>query len=170
MANWFNELATRHGKFNVELVDLADVNLPVFDEPHHPRLRQYQHEHTKKWSAIVERADAVVFVMPEYNYHMAPSLVNALDYLMQEWAYKPASFVSYGGLSGGMRAVQTAKLLLTTFKVMPLDGVAFPNFAKLINAETGLFTPEAQAEKGGENMLNELLRWATALKPLREPA
>src|SRR3954470_10629806 len=79
IAAWFRDHAARHGKFDVELVDLADVNLPLFDEPTHPRLRQYANEHTKAWSALVARADAFVFVTPEYNHGSPPSLMNALD-------------------------------------------------------------------------------------------
>lgn len=68
VAEWFRDIAERDGRFVVEIVDLAQVNLPFMDEPNHPRLRQYLHRHTKDWSATVDRADAFVFVMPEYNY------------------------------------------------------------------------------------------------------
>src|SRR5690349_114928 len=105
VAAWFEGEARAHGGFEIELVDLAAVALPLFDEPRHPRLRQYEHEHTRRWSASVERADAFVFVTPEYNYGAPPSLLNALDYLIQEWAYKPVGFVSYGGVSAGTRSV-----------------------------------------------------------------
>src|SRR6185295_5597150 len=93
--------ATKHGKLDAELVDLRDYALPLFDEPKHPRFGQYEHEHTKRWSAKVKEADAFVFVTAEYNYGMPPSLLNALTYLSAEWAYKAAAFVSYGGVSGG---------------------------------------------------------------------
>ena len=56
IAEWFADLARRHGGFDVEVVDLAEVALPLFDEPHHPRLRQYTKAHTKAWSASVESA------------------------------------------------------------------------------------------------------------------
>ncbi|WP_163368404.1 NADPH-dependent FMN reductase, partial [Enterobacter hormaechei] len=67
--------------FDATLVDLADFKLPIFDEPKHPRLGDYQHEHTRKWSASVKAADAFVFVTPEYNYGPSPALINALTYL-----------------------------------------------------------------------------------------
>ncbi len=92
---WAFERVRAHAKFAVELVDLAEVNLPMFDEPRHPRLQEY--EHTKAWSARVAAADTFVFVTPEYNYSAPPPLVNALDFLFHEWAYKPAGFGSYGG-------------------------------------------------------------------------
>ena len=53
VARWFDGFARRHGGFETVLVDLADFGLPVFDEPKHPLARQYQHEHTKRWSESV---------------------------------------------------------------------------------------------------------------------
>ena len=100
VAKWFEGVTVQHAKFACELVDLAEFNLPVYNEPNHPRFQKYQHDHTKKWSACVSAADAFVFVTPEYNYGPPPSLLNALDYVYVEWNYKPASFVSYGGMSG----------------------------------------------------------------------
>jgi NAD(P)H-dependent FMN reductase len=166
IARWFADVATQEGSFEVELVDLADFALPIFDEPHHPRLQKYEHEHTKRWSAKVAEADAFVFVTPEYNYNPPPSFVNAVDYLVNEWAYKPAAFVSYGGISGGLRAVQSAKLLLTTLKVMPLpDGVVLSAFGQQIEGET--FTAKEANVTAAKATLVELQRWAGALKPLR---
>ena len=93
--------AVAHDGFQPELVDLAEVALPFMDEPNHPRLRTYIHQHTKDWSAKIEAGDAFVFVMPEYNHGMTAPLKNALDYLQHEWQYKPLGFVSYGGVAAG---------------------------------------------------------------------
>lgn len=109
VAKWFNDFAKADGKFEPVLVDLADYDLPILDEPNHPRMKKYEHEHTKKWSEIIDLGDAYVFVTPEYDYNAPPSLINALIYLWNEWNYKPASFVSYGGISGGLRAVEFCK-------------------------------------------------------------
>lgn len=125
VAHWFHEFTQKHGKLNAELIDLADFKLPLYDEPVHPRMQQYEHEHTKHWSKSVAAADAYVFVTPEYNYNPPPTLVNALDFVYKEWNYKPCGFVSYGGTSGGLRAVQIARLHVTTLKMVPLmEGVA----------------------------------------------
>ncbi len=167
VARWFLEAAQAHGAFEAELVDLADFALPIFDEPHHPRLRNYQHDHTKAWSASVEAADAFVFVTPEYNFSPPPAFVNALNYLFFEWNHKPASFVSYGGASGGMRAVQMEKLMLTSVKVMPIpEAIAIPMVGQQIDAEKAFSPTEGQA-RAVPAMLDELARWAGALKPLR---
>jgi NAD(P)H-dependent FMN reductase len=167
VARWFEQQARAHDRFAIEVVDLAQVNLPMLDEPEHPRLRKYQHEHTKQWSASVARADAFVFVTPEYNYSSPPSLVNAIDYLVHEWAYKPVGFVSYGGVSGGTRSVQMTKQLVTALKMMPMtEAVTLPFFAKYFNTEGG-FAPDETQNKAATMMLDELLRWTNALKVLR---
>jgi NAD(P)H-dependent FMN reductase len=165
---WMHALARTHGLFDVELVDLADFKLPVFDEPEHPRLRKYTHEHTKRWSATVDRADAFVFVTPEYDFSAPAPLVNALQFLYKEWNYKPVGFASYGGVSGGMRGVQVTKGLLNTLKLVPIvEAVTLPYFSQQIDGETGLFTPGEKAATAATAMLSELHRWAVALKPLR---
>jgi NAD(P)H-dependent FMN reductase len=169
VATWLHERAKAHGGFEVDLVDLKEVALPLFDEPKHPRFKQYAHDHTKRWSERVASADAFVFVTPEYNYGVPPSLINALDFLAHEWAYKAAGFVSYGGVSGGTRAVQMAKLVLTSLKIVPIpEAVSIPFFAKLID-DKGTFDGAAQ-EAPAKAMLDELARWTGALATLRRPA
>ena len=167
IAVWYVERARAHGKFEVTLVDLAAVNLPMYDEPNHPMRRQYTKEHTKAWSAIVAAADAFVFVTPEYNFSAPPALVNALDFLYHEWSYKPVAFVSYGGLSGGLRSVQTTKLIVTALKMMPIpEGVTLPFAAKSLTAD-GKFDPGPTPDDSIVKQLDELLLWSTALRTLR---
>jgi len=166
-AQWFAEAAQAHGQFDVQLVDLAEFKLPVFDEPNHPRMQKYTHEHTRKWAASVDSADAFVFVTPEYNFNAPPSLLNALQYLVKEWNYKPASFVSYGFASGGLRAVQEIKTLLTTLKIVPLnEQVMVQNFPQTLG-EDGKFKPSELHTDSAKAALDELLRYTNALKPLR---
>jgi len=167
VASWFHNYAVQHGKFDVELVDLADFHLPVYDEPIHPMRQQYEHEHTMRWSASVDAADAFVFVTPEYNFGTPPSLVNALDFLYREWNYKPVAFVSYGGVSGGIRSVQMTKQIVTTLKMVPIvEAVPIPFVAQYLD-DTGVFTAIEAHEKSATVLLDELLRWAEALKTLR---
>jgi NAD(P)H-dependent FMN reductase len=167
IAEWFAERARAHGKFEIEVVDLKEVDLPLLDEIKHPRLAEYEHAHTKRWSASVAAADAFVFVTPEYNHGTPPALVNALDYLYREWNYKPAGFVSYGGVSAGTRAAQMTKQILTTLKVVPLvEAVAIPFFTSHMSAD-GKFNGTDAFDQSAKVMLDELLRWSDALTPLR---
>jgi NAD(P)H-dependent FMN reductase len=167
IATWFNDFAAEHGKFDPVLVDLADFNLPIFNEPEHPRLRNYHYAHTKAWSESVAEADAFVFVTPEYNYAPPPALVNALNYLSREWNYAPAGFVSYGGISGGLRSVQVAKQIVTTLKMMPIpEGVPMPMVFQNLD-ENGKLKPVDIYRTSAATMLDELFRWTEALKSLR---
>ena len=167
VADWFLEQARAHGAFEVELVDLKAVNLPLLSEPNHPRLRKYTQETTKAWSRTVDALDAFVFVTPEYNFGSPPALVNALDHLYAEWTYKPAGFVSYGGISAGLRSVQMTRQLLTGFKMMPMvEAVAIPFVAgELVD---GRFPGNEKVAKSATVMLDELLRWTQALLTLRQ--
>ncbi len=170
VAQWFLDRAREHGKFDVELVDLAELDLPLLNEPRHPRFAQYEHSHTKRWSEIVNSAAAYVFVTPEYDHAPPASLVNALQYLSREWAYKPGAFVSYGGVSAGTRGVQMAKEILSALKVVPLlETVAIPFFAQHLDKETGVFDPGPTQSQAATAMLDELLKWAEALRPMRAP-
>ena len=113
------------------------------------------------------RPTPIVFVTPEYNYFAPPALVNALDYVLHEWAYKPAGILSYGGVSGGMRSAQMLKLLLTGLKVMPIpESVNVANFRQFIG-EDGIFAPNELLIGAARTMLDELSRWTVALQPIR---
>ena len=169
-AEWLEALAREHGKFEPVMADLAAFDLPLLDEPHHPRLGKYEKAHTKSWARMVDNADAFVFVTPEYNYFAPPAIVNAVDYLAREWNYKPAGFLSYGGISGGMRAVQSLKPLLTTVKVMPVpEAVVLPTYAAHLDKQ-GNFSPNEGIVASARTMLDELHRWSEALKPMRQAA
>ena len=166
-AKWAASAVEAHGGFEVESIDLADINLPLLDEPAHPAAQQYTHEHTKRWSSIVADADAFLFLTPEYDYFTPASLVNAIQVLYREWNYKAAGIISYGGISGGLRASQTLRELLANVNVMALPQVVpVPFFAEFINDE-GVFTPNDKMNEGATQLLGELTKWATALKTMR---
>src|SRR5580700_1834034 len=167
VGRWFDGQARAHGAFAVEVADLLEIDLPFMDEPNHPRLGQYTHQHTKDWSAKVRAADAFVFVTPEYNYGLTAPLKNAIDFLHSEWQYKPVGFVSYGGVAGGTRAVQMLKLVVTTLKMTPLfEAVTVPFVAQFIDDE-GDFLPSDMIDQSANAMLDELVRVSVALAVLR---
>jgi NAD(P)H-dependent FMN reductase len=167
VADWIIDRARARGDFEVEVADLAVLNLPIFDEPNHPRLRRYVNQHTKDWSEIVDRSDAFIFVIPEYNYGFNAATKNAIDYLHQEWQNKPAGIVSYGGVAAGTRAAQMLKQVMSALKIVPVtDSVNIPFVGQKLD-EDGRLKPNEIMEGAAAAMLDELARWTQALRPLR---
>jgi NAD(P)H-dependent FMN reductase len=170
VAQWFRRFAERQDAFEVELVDLAEVDLPLFDEPNHPIARQYTHPRTIAWAETVGRADAFVIVHPEYNHSYNAAIKNALDFLHVEWNYKPVGFVSYGGVSAGVRAMTALKPVVAALRMTPtVEAVNIPFVGQFIDDE-GRFVPNEQLETGAAGMLAELAKLEGALHQLRAPA
>lgn len=169
VARWFEGVAVEHAAFDVELVDLAEVALPMFDEAVHPILRQYEQDHAIEWAETIRRGDAFVFVHPEYNHSFNAALKNAIDYLHSEWSYKPVGFVSYGGVSAGTRAVQALKPVVAALRMTPaVEAVAIPFVTQFID-EDGRFVPNELLTQAAAGMLAELVRLDAVLHPLRTP-
>ncbi|SPT51490.1 MULTISPECIES: bifunctional NAD(P)H-dependent oxidoreductase/GNAT family N-acetyltransferase [Actinomadura] len=168
---WLTETITpRAADLGAELVPLAlaDLGLPFLDEEEHPSSGVYRNEHTRRWSALVDAADGFIVVTPEYNYGMPATLKNALDYLSREWAWKPVGFVSYGNTSAGTRAVQHAKQVVATLRLVPLGSTVALRIADAVR--DGEVRPAAAAGKAAIGVLEELVRVAHALRPMRERA
>jgi NAD(P)H-dependent FMN reductase len=154
IAEWFAARATAHGEFDVAVADLAEIDLPLLDEPNHPRARQYTREHTFRWSEIVDASSAFVIVTPEYN-HRFTATINTLDYLHQEWNGKPVGFVSYGGVAGGTRAVQHLKQVVLPLRMRPVfEGVSIPFHFQRIS--DGKLRSDQTLDDAAEAMLDEL--------------
>jgi NAD(P)H-dependent FMN reductase len=166
VAEWVKLAAETHGQFRVELVDLASFNLPLLDEPAHPAMQQYEHDHTKAWAQAIAEADGYIFVTPEYDYFPPASLVNAIQSLFVEWNYKAAGIVSYGGVSGGLRSCQVLRSLLSCVNIHGIYHVVPVPFVSQAIVD-GRFVPTGQMADGLNVMLGEMLKWTTALKPIR---
>ncbi|GAB3152772.1 bifunctional NAD(P)H-dependent oxidoreductase/GNAT family N-acetyltransferase [Micromonospora sonneratiae] len=168
IADWFVQAAlpaATAGGVTLDIADLADIGLPLLDEPEHPSSGIYAHEHTRAWSRRVAAADAFVVVTPEYNYGMPAALKNAFDFLYHEWAWKPVAFVSYGNTSAGTRSVQMAKQVVTTLKMMPIGATVALRIADSIH--DGQVLQSAGLDEGARRMLLELTRVASAMRSLR---
>jgi NAD(P)H-dependent FMN reductase len=167
VAQWLVGRARASGDWDVDVADLAEIALPFLDEPEHPRLRRYTKPHTLAWSARVDAADAVVFVIPEYNHGINAATKNAIDFLNQEWALKPVGTVSYGGVSAGTRAAEMLNQVVTTLRMVTVQpAVNIPFVARFIG-DDGAVLPNAVMEAAADAMLAELLRMAPVLTTLR---
>jgi NAD(P)H-dependent FMN reductase len=167
VARWFEAQAVAHGGFDIQVADLAELQLPLMDEPNHPRLHTYIHQHTRDWSALVDASDAFAFVMPEYNNGYTAPLKNAIDYLHNEWFYKPVGLVSYGGVVGGTRAAQMIKPVLAVLRMVPVGpAVAIPFVGRLVD-DDGEIDANETMDQAAAAMLVELERVERALRTLR---
>jgi NAD(P)H-dependent FMN reductase len=168
VALWVHEHITEIGGFDIDFVDLAELNLPFMNEPKHPKLQQYRHRHTIAWSERVSAADAFLFVTPEYNYSYSPALKNALDYLHHEWSEKPVGLVSYGGLAGGTRGVAALRPVLSALGMAGVEtNVEIPYVSRQV--DDGFFLPTDRQVEKLSLMLGQLSRMASALKGVRQP-
>jgi NAD(P)H-dependent FMN reductase len=171
VGSWFYNLAVRHDKFGVELIDLAEVNLPLLDEPLQPGRGPYTQEHTRRWSRTISLGQAYVFVVPEYNHSYNAATKNALDFHGEEWRNKPVGFVGYGGIAAGARAVQALTPVVVALGMIPITrAVHIPLINRTVSAG-GPFKSEDRLDASAMTMLDDLFdRVAECGSPLQPQA
>jgi NAD(P)H-dependent FMN reductase len=168
VAKWVFEQASQRKDAEFALVDIADYNLPLLDEPVPPSQGKYSKEHTKKWAAKIASFDAYVFVTPEYNHGTSGALKNALDFLYAEWNNKAAGFVGYGS-AGGTRAVEQLRLIMGELQIADVRAqVALSLRADFENYTT--FKPADYQAKTLSGVFDQVIAWGSALKSLRAKA
>lgn len=168
VGRWVYEQAKKRTDAEFELVDLKEFNLPVYDEPAPPSYGQnYQHEHTKRWSAKIASFDGYVFVTPEYNHATSGALKNAMDFLYLEWNNKAASFVGYGAL-GGARAVENLRTIASELQIAHVrQQLSFSLFTDFENFS--VFKPNESIHLPSlGTMFDQLIAWSTAMKTVRK--
>ncbi len=167
-AKWINELARKREGDTFELIDLAEVNLPLLDEATPPIMGKYEHQHTKDWAKTIGEADGFIIVTAEYNHGAPAAIKNAIDFAGTEWAHKPASFVSYGAEAGGTRAVEHLRGNLAQLAVYGLKNqVVIPNYWNFLD-ENGAFVPTEEQTASANQLLDEIVFWANQLYKVRQ--
>jgi NAD(P)H-dependent FMN reductase len=164
VASWIHDRASTRPSATYELVDLEDVGLPLLNEAVPALLGAYEHQHTRDWAATVARFDGFVFVTPEYNHSTSPALLNALDYVYGEWNDKAAGFVSYG-TSYGVRAVEHLRGVVGELQMADVRNQV--RFSIPADFPDRIFTPGPEHEKQTADLLDQLERWARALRAIR---
>lgn len=170
VADWFLARTKERPEFTVHAVDLAEHPLPLTlprpgaePDPETARVRD-------ALRAVLTEADAFVVVTPEYNHSFPAALKNAVDWFYHEWAAKPVGFVSYGGLSGGVRAVEQLRQVFAEVHALTVrENVAFPLAGNRFDAEGRLSEPEPSVQSAAL-LLDQLAWWADALKTARAAA
>lgn len=166
---WFAGIARSGSDFEVHVVDLAELDLPLLDEPVPATdATSYEREHTRRWSAITAAADAFVIVTPEYNRGYPAAIKNALDYLYVEWQHKPVAFVSYGMTSGGMRAAAQLTQVVTGLGMVPVPTGVVVHLREVLDAD-GRLVPTTRLAGAAERTLAELRQFTGTLATLRVP-
>ena len=165
VAEWVTDIIKGRSDIEVELVDVADYNLPVLDEPMPASYGQYSMEHTKKWSAKIAEADAYIFVTPEYNHGVPGSFKNAVDYLYSEWNNKVVGFVGYG-VSGASRSIESWRLIVSQLKMADINSQVGLNLSDDFENYVEFKPMDNRADQLNK-LVDELVLWGGALKTIR---
>jgi NAD(P)H-dependent FMN reductase len=166
---WIYDRAIKKGYFDVEIVDLRDYPLPLFDEAMSPAYAPSESEVAKAWQAKVAEFDGFIFTAAEYNRGPTAVLKNALDYAYNEWNKKPAAFVGYGG-AGGARSIEHLRLNTIELQMNPIRAgvhIMFPVYMEVV--KNGKKLEEFDfLNQSADDMLDQLAWWTRALKAARE--
>nr|WP_199340736.1 NAD(P)H-dependent oxidoreductase [Mycobacteroides chelonae] len=165
VANWIAEKARHHPSFHAGYIDLAEYPLPL-----HLSRRPGADDtaHLAKMTARLRIADAFLVVTPEYNHSFPAPLKNLIDWHHSEWQAKPVGFTSYGGMSGGLRAIEQLRLVFAELHaVTTRDVVSFHGVWSQFD-DAGQLVDSRDAETAAKTMLDELAWWGSALRTARE--
>ena len=163
ITHWVVANLPKNDDITYEVIDLAEQNLPMFDEAMPPMMMQYQNEHTKQWSAKISEYSGFVFVTPEYNAGYPAVLKNAIDYLLVEWKAGVVTIVSYGW-SGGASANHQLKevferigsKITKTLPQVTLTKESFGEDHQIKDIDTTFAAFAGDITKAGEELISAL--------------
>jgi NAD(P)H-dependent FMN reductase len=160
VARWFAAQCALRDDMAVDIVELADLALgSALPPPRGPSLAA--------WAACVDRADAIVVVTPEYNHGYPAALKQAVDVLHAEWHAKPVAFVSYGGISGGLRAVEQLRQVFAELHTVTIrNTVSFANVGARLDT-SGRIVDDPACRAAAAAMADQLSWWGYALRTAR---
>jgi NAD(P)H-dependent FMN reductase len=171
VATWVAEQARGHGGFDLEIVDLADFEIPLSLPAASPKYAGDSYPRPQAVQALtskLETAEAFIIVTPEYNHSYPASLKAAIDWHFTQWVAKPVAFVSYGGAAGGRHAALHLENVLTELHAVTIrDGLAFPNY--FLAWHDGQ-PDDPNAADYAKTLLDQLAWWATTLHNARAAA
>ncbi|MFD8824006.1 NADPH-dependent FMN reductase [Streptomyces sp. NPDC059605] len=161
VSNWFLSRTADRPDIETDVIDVAELDLPVAlsyrpDPDAQGRLAAV--------SSRLAAADAFVVVTPEYNHSFPAPLKNLIDWHRDEWQAKPVAFVSYGGVSGGLRAVEHLRQVFAELHTVGIrDTVSFHNAGALFDDE-GRHLDPAGCDAAAKVLLDQLVWWGHALR------
>lgn len=155
VATWVQQQVSAYADFfEIELIDPTQLQLPHTLE---------ESEERKAYADRIDSADAFIVITPEYNHSFPAVLKHLIDLVHAEWAAKPVAFVSYGGISGGLRAVEQLRLVFAELHAVGIrETVSFADIWEQL--DNGQLNATTQARRSMNTLLNRLYWWADALK------
>jgi len=168
VARWTERELGTSGQFSVEVIDPAAHNRVARRQTPENESPADQASGYRSLRAQLDAADAFVVVTPEYNHGYPAALKELIDSAGEEWYAKPVAFVSYGGISGGLRAVEQLRQVFAELHVVSIrDSVSFQNAWQLFDADGRPADPD-RCSAQMSRMLAKLHWWAIALRTARE--
>ncbi|SHN34088.1 NADPH-dependent FMN reductase [Cryptosporangium aurantiacum] len=170
VAQWFTQQAAAHGAFELDVVDTAEAQLPWVLPPSHDALTDVaaRSAEQQELAGRLAAADAFVVVTPEYNHSFPAALKHLVDWHFTEWQAKPIGFVSYGGLGGGLRAIEHLRLVFAELHAATVrDTVSFDRHWERFDADGSLLDADGP-NAAAKVLLDQLVWWGTALADARE--
>lgn len=169
---WFMEKVKNHPELDFEVVDLAEQDLPFFDEPASTAWMPSSDPKAVAWQKKVDSFDGYVFVVAEYNHSITGALKNALDQAFVEWNRKPMTAIAYGSM-GGTRALEHLRAIAVEVEMVPLRQaihIGGADFFKVhpLGSDAPISEIEGNLESALQGTLTELSWWARVLKPARQ--
>lgn len=167
VADWFATRAAEHGDVQLDVIDLAEIPLPVVHQAQPVVSGEYAAPEVRAFARRIDAADGFVIVTPEYNHGYPASLKLAIDSVNPEWHAKPVGFVSYGGISGGLRCVEQLRQVFVELHAVPIrDGISFHWAHGQFDQDGQPHDPEGP-NVAAKTMLDQLVWWSLALREAR---
>ncbi|MDP5083914.1 MAG: NAD(P)H-dependent oxidoreductase [Yoonia sp.] len=170
-AAWMLKQAQARDDMEVELVDLRDYDLPLFDEPASNLWMPSSDARAVKWQDKIGEFDGYIFVVAEYNRSITGALKNALDQAYKEWNRKPMSAIAYGSV-GGTRALEHLRNIAVELQMVPTRNAIhiggsdfFAVHPMGANAEIDTIADHLSASVTAT--LDDIVWWANATKAAR---
>ncbi|MEU6582301.1 NAD(P)H-dependent oxidoreductase [Nocardia sp. NPDC046763] len=172
VANWFAGQARAHGAFEIDLIDLADYDLPHALPAVSPLMEPnpVRPGRGDELAGRLAAADAFVVVTPDINRSFPASLKTAIDWHFTQWDRKTVGFVGYGGSTGGLLAIESLRNVFNELNAHTArTTVIFPRYFLHFGPDGALNEP-AEFEQSASRLLDQLHWWATALTTARHEA
>jgi NAD(P)H-dependent FMN reductase len=170
-AQWMLKQAEARDDMDVELVDLRDFDLPLFDEPASNKWMPSSDPRAVAWQNKIAQFDGFIFVTAEYNHSINGALKNALDQAYNEWNRKPMGAIGYGGV-GAARAIEHLRNVAVELAMVPVHGavhIAGGDFMAVhpLGANGAIEQIEDHLMASATNLLDDMVWWANATKAAR---